>query len=286
MSPPRVAGPRLAFSAALSLALAACGAPAPSDRPERTGSSGPVPEALPESSGPSGPAPKIPPEATCADARDDLGDLTWIPRDARVSAVLDLRAPKLDDAARQLARAVADAPGLPIVAALGLGQLDLQLDILRGQLRTADLAPHELLLLHEPGGAVIWVLRARCDLGVLQAALARAWGLRSRNTASGPVAEAGLGARSPYDVVFLADDRLALVPAGHAGRLRRWLEAPPDPSLTPGRRAEGPGELLASLSPAPIRVVLAGRGLLAGDAAASPRTLQAWPDRVAVSPAN
>lgn len=245
--------------------------------PDRPGPDGHASSAMPDRSGSSGQ-----PDAAC-DARDDLGELTWIPRDARLAALIDLGEPNIGEAAGQLARAVAGAPGLPIVAALGLGQLDVQLDILRKQLGAAGLAPRQLLLVHEPGGAVLWVLRARCDLAVLQAALARAWGLRSRNTASGPVAEAGLGAAFPYDAVFLADDRLALVPAGHAGRLRRWLEAPADPTLTGGRRTDGPGELLADLS-APIRVVLAGRGLLAGDAAASPRTLEAWPDRVSLAP--
>lgn len=219
------------------------------------------------------------PAPTCADARDGLGDLGWIPRDVKLAALIDLDAPAIGDAAARLARAVADAPGLPILVALGLSQLDVQLEILRAQLGAAGLAPRELALLHDPTGAVLWVLRARCDLGALQAALTRAWGLRSRMTASGPVAEPAPGASFPYDAVFLDDDRVALVPAGHAGRVRRWLATPPEPGLgaTP---VEGPGERLAALSAAPIRVVILGRSLLAGGAAAGPPALQAWPDRV------
>lgn len=267
---------------ALLAALAACSVPpAPGDRPDPPGTSGPAHTDRSDPPGPSGPAPTDSPG--CADARDDLGDLAWIPRDVRLVAVLDLREPALDAAAARLARAVTDTPGLPIVATLGLGQLDLQLTLLRRQLADAGLAPRELALLHEPGGAVAWVLRVRCDLAVLQAALARAWGLRSRTSAAGPVAEPAPGAAFPHDVVFLADDRLALVPAGTAGRVRRWLEAPPDPGLQP-RRDATPGEQLTALTPAPIRVVLAGRGLLAGDAAAGPRTALAWPDRVELAP--
>jgi hypothetical protein len=222
-------------------------------------------------------------DATCPIAQDPLGDLTWIPRDVRLAAILDLADPGVDASSVELARTVATTPGLPIVAGLGLGQLDIQLQLLRRQLTSAGLTPRELVLLHGPDGAVVWVLRVRCDLGVLQATLARAWHVQSRATATGPVAEPAPGAGFPHDIVFLADDRLALAPAGTGGKLRRWLEVPVQvPALGPSRPAEPPGEILAALDPAPIRVVLAGRGLLAADAASSPRTLRAWPDRVAV----
>lgn len=251
------------------LLLAACGTPAPKDTPPETGPAKQVPETLPE--------------PTCPATQDALGDLAWIPPAAPLAAAIDLADPTVDEAAQRLARAVGEIEGLPIVAALGLGQLDLQLAALRGNLRAAGLAPREVVLLHGPDGAVAWVFRARCDLGALQAVMQRAWGLQPRSTAAGPIAEPG--ARPfPHDAVFLADDRVLLAPAGRGGALRRWLEAPVEPSLAPDRRGETPGELLAALSPAPIRVVLAGRGLLAGGATAAPRTLQAWSDRVARAP--
>lgn len=269
---------------ALALALVACGGhpatPRPDDPPAPTSAGLAAPD---PPTGPNAHSPENMSDTTCSYATDGLGDLEWIPRDVRLAAVLDLADPGVDAAAAELARAVATTPGLPIVAGLGLAQLDLQLRILRGQLAAAGLAPRELVLLHGPDGAVVWVLRARCDLGALQAALARAWGVRSRATAAGPIAEPPPGGGFPHDVVFLADDRLALAPAGAGGRLRRWLEGQvPTPELAPVRRVETPAETLAGLTPAPIRVVLAGRGLLAGDAAESPRTLRAWPDRVVV----
>lgn len=258
---------------ALLLALAAC-PPAP------------VPADLAPTPGPPE-QPAAPPAAapTCA-ARDALGDLAWIPRDLRLAALFDLQDPGLDDAAARLARDVAGLPGLPIVAGLGLAQLGIQLPLLRRQLRAADLDPAELLLLHEPGGGVLWLLRARCDLPALQSTLARAWGVQSRTSAAGPLAEPRPGGGFAFDVLFLSDDRLALVPAGSGGKLRRWLEAPPaaDPFATT-RPSETPGELLAAIDRAPIRVVFGGRGLLAGDAPHAPRGLQAWPDRVVTLPA-
>ncbi|PCC75633.1 hypothetical protein SAMN02745121_00173 [Nannocystis exedens] len=223
---------------------------------------------------------------TCPEVQDPLGDLEWIPADARVAALFDLGDPGVDEAAAELARASATAPGMPVVAALGLGFVGTQLQILRRQLRDAALTPRELLLLHDPAGAVVWLVRVRCDLAALQAVLARAWGVTSRTTAAGPLAEPDPARGFPHDVVFLADDRLALVPAGAGGKVRRWLEGqagPPD--LGDRRRRETPGQALARLEPAPIRVVLAGRGLLAGDAASAPRTLRAWPDRVALDAA-
>lgn len=280
------AGPLSLALALLALPGLACGSrepgadapPAPHPAQDRSD--------MPASPGPKEPAPKDMSPTTCPKVHDPIGDLEWIPRDVRLAALFDLDDAGVDDAAAELARASATTPGMPVVAALGLGFLGPQLQIVRRQLRDAELTPHELLLLHDPDGAVVWVVRVRCDLVALQAALARAWGLVSRATAAGPIAEPAPERPFPYDVVFLADDRLALVPAGAGGKLRRWLEGQlHPPELAAGRRAESPGEALAGLEAAPIRVVLAGRGLLAGDAAAAPHTLRAWPDRVALGPA-
>lgn len=263
--------------AALALALTACGAaPAPAGTADTLPTEH-VPTDMPHATGPK--------EHDLKDcSTDPLGDLAWLPRDLRLAVVFDLDDPGVTQAAIELARASATTPGLPVVAALGLGFVDAQLAIVRRQLAVATLAPRELLLLHDPAGAVLWVVRARCDLDAVQTALADAWGLRSRASAAGPLAEPAPGAAFPHDVVFLGDDRLALVPAGSGGKLRRWLEgSSKPPELGPGPAGDAPGDTLAALAPAPIRVVLAGRGLLAGDAARSPRTLRAWPDRVELS---
>lgn len=220
------------------------------------------------------------PASGCA-ARDDLGGLEWLPADLRLAVVIDLEAAELPAAITQLQDGVRAATGLPVVASLGLGQLGLQLGILRPQLQALGIAPRELLLLHDRAGAVVWVLRARCDLDALQAAMTAAWSLRVRAVSGGAIAEQapGAGPTFAHDVAFLSEERIALVPPGTAAKLRRWLEgpAPGGASLT-GQAAPAPGERLAELAAAPIRGVLAGRALQTGastGATALMRTLRA-----------
>lgn len=240
------------------LALAACAAPVLEDRPVPGVTEAPAP--------------------SCT-ASDDLGGAleAWLPADLRLAVVIDLGSPELPAAITQLQAGVQAGRGLPVVASLGLGQLGLQLGLLRPQLISAGLQPRELLLLHDRAGAVIWVLRARCDLAALQATLAEAWSLRVRPLSEGSVAEAA-GGRFAFDVAFLSSDRIALTPPGVAPQLRRWLEhGAPAPGLgAPG--AASPGAVLDSLGPAPIRGVLTGRSLqteVAAGAQPLVRTLRA-----------
>jgi len=224
------------------------------------------------------PAPAAP--VRRCEAHDELGGLEWLPADLRLAVVLDLDAPELPAAIQRLQDGVRAAPGLPVVASLGLGQLGLQLGILRPQLQALGIAPRELALLHDRAGAVVWVLRARCDLEVLQAAMTAAWSLRVRSVTGGAVAEAvpGVGPTFAYDVAFLSGDRVALVPPGTAVALRRWLEGPPtSPVAAGGQPAPPPGERLGEIAGAPIRGVLAGRALQSGETGGTPlaRTLRA-----------
>jgi hypothetical protein len=240
-----------------------------------------VPQDMPPGTGPA-PAPETPapaaPLSRC-EAHDDLGGLEWLPVDLRLAVVIDLEAPELPAAIQRLQDGVRTAPGLPVVASLGLGQLGLQLGILRPQLQALGIAPRELALLHDRAGAVVWVLRARCDLEALKAAITTAWSLRVRTVTGGAVAEAAPGGGGPtfaHEVVFLSGDRLALVPPGSAGSLLRWLEGGvTSPVAVGGQPAPPPGERLGELAAAPIRGILAGRALQTGDSAASARTLRA-----------
>ena len=224
------------------------------------------------------PAPAAP--ASRCEAHDDLGGLEWLPADLPLAVVIDLEAAELPAAIQRLQDGVRAASGLPVVASLGLGQLGLQLGILRPQLQALGIAPRELLLLHDRGGAVVWVLRARCDLDGLQAAITTAWSLRVRTVSGGAVAEAqaGVGPTFAHDVAFLSGDRLALVPPGTAMKLRRWLETAA-PLPVPGSQSAAPaGERLGGIAAAPIRGVLAGRALQTGASAGSTalsRTLRA-----------
>lgn len=254
---------RAARTSALAGLLTACGAPVPEDRSQPA----PVQQAEPAAS-----------PVRC-DARDDLGGVDWLPADLRLAVVIDLESPELPAAIDRLQAGVQAGRGLPVVAGLGLAQLGLQLAILRPQLASAGLAPRELALLHDRSGAVVWVLRARCDLAGLQALLAQRWSLGVRGVTGGAVAEAMRGANGPvaFEVAFLAEDRLALTPPGSAATLRRWLAAPP---AAPGFGAGSgptPAEVLGEIPAAPIRGVLAGRALQHDGAADAPlvRTLRA-----------
>ena len=217
-------------------------------------------------------------------ARDALGELAWLPADLRLALVLDLDSAELAPAIVRLQDGVQAGRGLPVVASLGLGQLGLQLEILRPQLRSAGLEPRELALLHDRDGAVVWLLRARCDLEGLQARLAASWSLQVRTVTGGSVAEGRAGAaKVAFDVAFLADDRLALTPAGTAPALRRWLSGPPVASMA-GPAAAPPGELLDEIPPAAIRGVLTGRSLQRPGAGPVPlvRTLRATADALEI----
>jgi hypothetical protein len=254
--------------------LLACGVDGAKDRSDRTGPEGQVAEARPE-----------PPDAerpACDAAGEALGGTEWLPADARLAVVVDGDDPGLAAAVERV-EAGASGRGLPIVAGLALGQLGLQLTLVRGLLARAGLRPRELALIHDKGGAVVWVWRARCDLRDLQAAMARAWGVRGRAVAGGEVAEAAAGSSFPHDVVFLAEDRVALVPAGQATATRRWLESPAPPPAIGGPPRPQPGAVLGQIPPAPIRGVMTGTSVLAGAApdvvdAPPVRTLRATPE--------
>lgn len=252
--------------AVAALLLAACG-PGPAE----TGPKGQVEVAA--ETGPKGQVPKASP---CDAAGETLAGGAWLPDAARLAVLVDLDDPALAAASARV-EAGAGGRGLPVVAGLALGQLGLQTTIVRGTLARAGLRPRELALVHGPDGAVIWVLRARCDLRDLQAAMASAWGVRGRAVSGGEVAEAPAGSSFPHDVVFLAEDRLALVPAGQATALLRWFTAPAGPpAIGPGAAANGPrpGEVLAEIPPAPVRGVLTGTSLLSGEAVAKPPSIR------------
>jgi len=211
-------------------------------------------------------------------ASDDLGGSfkEWLPGDLRLATVVNLESVDLPAAIAALQAGVQADRGLPVVASLGLGQLGLQIGLLRPQLITAGLRPKELLLLHDRAGAVVWVLRARCDLAALQATMADTWSLRARTLSEGSVAE-GSGGRFAFDVAFLSEDRLALVPPGMAPQLRRWLEDGPPGVELGAAGGPTPGAVLDELQAAPIRGVVAGRSLQQGGGKTLPlvRTLRA-----------
>ncbi len=215
-----------------------------------------------------GPAPAPAPAAAPArcEAAAGLDGVAWLPGDLRLAVILDLGHTALPQALA-VVQAAARADRFPVVASLGLGQLGLQLGLLRPQLAAVGLAPQELAWVHDRDGAVIWILRAPCDFEDLAAAVAQTWSLRVRRLADGAVAEVdptGPGPRVAFEVAFLAEDRMALVPVGSASRLRHWLSGG-------GSKADevSVGETFKALPQAPVRGVWSGRGF-AGVGGSSP----------------
>lgn len=185
-------------------------------------------------------------------------DYDWVPADARLLIVIDRESPDLAAALTRLRTLTDDAAavGLPIRATLALGQLSMQSQMLGLSLGKLELAPAELIELHGPGNEIAWTWPTQCAPERLAARVLARWGVLLRANLDAKLG-AGDPERFPFDVVVLADDRVALTPLGQGSALLRWM-----------RTAEGdagPGSKLAELAPAPIRAVLQGESLLAGD---------------------
>ncbi|MCA9720078.1 MAG: hypothetical protein KC468_35770 [Myxococcales bacterium] len=245
------------------------------------------------------PVPELAQDLLCPRAEGSrVGELDWIPADARVVALIELADPELDAALEQLSAALPELDDVPIVSGMALSQLPLQLAVLRPALAQGGFAPASVLLLHTRASEPVWVLRAPCDLDEMRGAIERRWPVKTRAVIGGVVAE-----RDPArgdqallgDVVFASGDRVAITPPGAGARLLRWLEGQvqPDAGALVGAPDPRAAPEVESLEPAAIRVLLHGQGLLAvgahGDAEAhSTRVLlrasSAGVERVEVEP--
>ena len=155
-----------------------------------------------------------------------------------------------------------DAVRPPTVAGLALSQVGFQVGHVRTLLGGLGIDPPEMLLLQGPDGELVWLWRLPCDHDRLRALVTSAWGLEIRTLVAGALGETLDPQRFPFDLLFLPGDRLALVPAGGGLRLLRWLTdgGPRVPALgAPQVEEEGPAELLGTLAPAAIRLVIADR---------------------------
>ena len=164
-----------------------------------------------------------------------------------------------DDGAPSLASSTVRPP---TVAGLALSQLGFQVGHVRTILGGLGIDPPEILLLQGPDGELVWLWRLPCDHERLRALVTSAWGLQLRTLVAGALGETVDPQRFPFDLLFLPGDRLALVPAGGGLRILRWLTdgGPRVPALSaPQVDEEGPSELLGTLAPAAIRLVIADR---------------------------
>ncbi len=205
----------------------------------------PVPEPEPES-------------ATCGPIGERFVDYAWVPDDARLLIVIDRDAEDLPAALARLQSLTdeAAAVGLPIRATLALRQLGMQTQVLGLSLARLGLEPGELIELHGPGNELAWMWTTSCEPASLATRMLARGGVLLRANLD---AKLGVGDRErfPFDVVVLADGRVALTPLGQASALLAWLR---------GAQGEArPGSILAELAPAPIRAVVRGESLLAGE---------------------
>jgi len=150
----------------------------------------------------------------------------------------------------------------PTVAGLALSQIGLQVGHVRALLGELGIEPPELLLLQGPDGELVWLWRLPCDHERLRALVTSTWGVQIRTLVAGALGETSDPQRFPFDLLFLPGDRLALVPAGGGLRLLRWLTdgGARVPALGALQvEGEGPSELLGTLAPAALRLVIADR---------------------------
>lgn len=204
--------------------------------------------------------PEPAPIERCGEPGERFGELDWVPADARLLVVVDRRASDLtaaDQHLRELSQHAATT-GLPIRAALALGQIGMQTQMLGMSLTKLEVDPGEIVELHGPTREVAWVWPTTCAPELLAARVLGRWGVLLRANLD---AELGSGDASfPFDVVVPMDGLVALTPLGQGAELLRWLRS------AEGR--EGPGSQVTALAPAALRGVIQGESLLAGEAEA------------------
>jgi hypothetical protein len=182
-------------------------------------------------------------------------------------ASIALDEPALPGALAALAEHVrAPGHGLPIPLAFSLGQWSWQIPVLVATLRQAGFRPAELVLVRDEVDAA-WVWRSTCDLDEAVERIEAAWSVEARRTVEGMIATprpaAADGAPAfPYDVLLLPGERMALVPAGRGSAMLDRFGRPAPALGLSGAPATTAGRRLDALVPAPVRLVVLGRGLL------------------------
>lgn len=213
------------------------------------------------------PEPAAADPAPCGPAGERFEDHAWVPAGAGAVASIEVDAPELPGALQALAEHVrAPGHGLPIPLAFSLGQWSWQVPMLVTTLRHAGFRPAELVLVRDELDAA-WVWRSTCDLDDAVARIEAAWSVEARRTVEGIIATprpaAGDGPPAfPYDVLLLPGERMAVVPAGRGSAVLDRFGRPAPAVGLAGATAATAGRRLDALAPAPVRLVVLGRGLL------------------------
>jgi hypothetical protein len=205
------------------------------------------------------PEPEPEPESESADCPtgERFVDWSWVPADARLLVVIDRESADLEPALTRLSTLGdhAAAVGLPIRAGLALDRLGMQAQMLGLSLGRLELDPAEFVELHGPGSEIAWTWPTQCPPERLDARVLARWGVMLRANLDAKLGP-GDPERFPFDVVVIAD-RVALTPLGQGSALLGWLRT--------AEGDDGPGQQLARLAAAPIRAIIQGESLLAGE---------------------
>jgi hypothetical protein len=191
----------------------------------------------------------------CGSPDERLDGLSWVPSEARLTALIELNDDELEvalQALRELARR--DDHGLPMDVAFGLAHWDFQVPLLRTTLRRAGFEPAELAVLRFDDIGTVWVFGSSCDLDVAIERVESAWNIEVRRTSTGAMGRPRDEHPFAFDVVFLPGDRIAMAPADRGVALTRLLAGGSPP---PGD-APRPGTVVETLEPAPIRAFVHG----------------------------
>lgn len=181
-------------------------------------------------------------------------NLDWIPP-SRFALWID-RSAEEGAAALAAAPQAAKSEALPIFARFEFDQLAFGLPALDIVLGGLDLAPAELLLVHDADGIAGWMTPAPCDYEGLMARAESRWGMTWRRGVSSQVGRASDASGLPFDLVLLEGERMAVVPQGRGQASARWLRGEVA-DLVEAR----PGEALEAIPAAPLRLVLRGAAL-------------------------
>jgi hypothetical protein len=211
----------------------------------------------------------------CGEGDEHMRDYQLVPRTSLLAASIDLGSADLDGALEQL-RTHAKTANLPVRAAFSLGQWYWQVPLLRDTLARQGLATGELVAIAMDDGLAGWVAPLGCTQDEAIATLA-AHG--SKVTDAGTIAVVpAVPGETAWDLVIGPGQFVTLAPAGRGRELAAALgehDSPPPTGPTPGDR-------LAALASAPVRVVVIGHGFTTGGtlAPSGARALRASADAI------
>lgn len=212
------------------------------------------------------------PSAQCAPAGLTFDDLDFVPLDVRLVS-LRQRGPQ----AEQAAKAIAELPGaqgiapFPILVNVELQGMWLESVVLESVLTSLQADPAQLLEVHDPKGSSVWVVPSQCDIGILKRNAEESFAMKFRDGVRASIGSSPDPESFPFDIVLFTN-RIALAPAGRGSRVVEWFDSGGQAGAL-GEPDKRPGERLLELEPAPIRLLVRGEGLVAGDA--DPSTMQA-----------